>query len=368
MLVQHCSFSEGLGSVMKRWMAGVVTVLAVVGGLAASGSARASSGGWDQAYQVNTPGSFASIAAISKSNIWAVGTVFDKKDNIIFRPLIRHYVGTGWKTVTIPGSPKFQSSEVSASAANNVWVLGLSNSSPVATSAVYRYDGSHWHKIPVPAETDLWGAVALGPKNVWAYGTSGTVFPPGDNSSASIFHWNGSTWRGYNLADDNLLPESISASASNNVWITGIVWTKSGRQVVAFRWNGTGWHRVAMPRVLTNDPGVTAFSPSNVWIGWYTANTSRVTHWDGRQWHTLTTPSELLPDTTNIVPDGKGGYWFGFGAILTGSTWTSEPSPEVSGALGFVVRIPGTESFLMGAGVMNPNSVTEKPTIFRFDL
>jgi hypothetical protein len=346
---------------MKRWMAGVVTVLAAVGGLAASGPARASSGAWYQTYQVNTPGSFSSIAAISKTNIWGVGDFFDKKDNFTFRPLIRHYVGTSWKAVTIPDSPKFQPGEVSASAASNVWVFGLSNASPVATSAVYRYDGSHWHKIPVPAETHLQGAVALGLKNVWAYGTSGAV-------DASVFHWNGSKWRGYNLASGNLLPESISASASNNVWITGIVWTNSGRQVVAYRWNGTGWHRVAMPRVLTNEPGVTAFSPSNVWIGWYTANTSRVTHWDGHQWHTLTTPSELLPDTTNIVPDGKGGYWFGCGAILAGSTWTSEPALEVSGALGFVVRIPGTESFLMGAGVMDSNSVTEKPTLFRFDL
>jgi hypothetical protein len=368
MLVEHCSFSEGQGSVMKRWMAGVVTVLVAVGGLAVSGTARASSGAWYPTYQVNTPGIFYNIAALSKANIWAVGDFFDKKDNPTFRPLIRHYADGGWKTVTIPGSPKFQPAEVSASAGNDVWVFGLSDSSPVAGSMAYRFDGAHWHKIPVPAETFLQGAVALGPRNVWAYGSSGTVSPPGGDSSASIFHWNGSSWRGYNLDNGNLLPESISASAANNVWIAGAVWTGASKQALAYRWNGTGWHKAAMPRVLTDGPGVTALSPSNVWVGWYTETAARVTHWDGHHWHTFTTPSALFAETTNVVPDGKGGYWFGFGAILTGSTWTSEPAIESSGALGSLVRIPGTESFLLPASVENANSAIQKPTLYRFDL
>ena len=63
--------------------------------------------------------------------------------------------------VTIPGSPKFQPGKVSAPTANDVWVFGHSDSSPMATSMVYLYDGSHWHKVPVSSETDLWGTVAL---------------------------------------------------------------------------------------------------------------------------------------------------------------------------------------------------------------
>jgi hypothetical protein len=75
-----------------------------------------------------------------------------------------------------------------------VWVFGLASGS-LARSVVYRYDGSHWHKIPVPAETAFQGAVALGPDNVWAFGTSATVFAPGSHVSADLFHWNGSKWR-----------------------------------------------------------------------------------------------------------------------------------------------------------------------------
>jgi hypothetical protein len=351
---------------MKRWLAGAVTVLAVAGGLAAAGPAMASSGAWYQTYQVNRSGSFYEIAAISKTDIWAVGDLFGKKGNTIYQPFIRHSAGSGWKTVTIPGSPKFESDQVSASAANNVWVFGLTPRS-VAASVAYRYDGSRWHKIPVPTETFLQDAVTLGPRNVWAFGDSGTVSAPGSSFSASIFHWNGSRWRGFNLANGNLIPESISASATNNVWIAGAVWTGSVARAVAYRWNGTGWHKAGMPRVRTDNPGVSAFSPSNVWIGWDTATSSRVTHWDGH-WRTMTTPGDVLADTRNVVPDGKGGYWFGFGAILTGHTWTSEPAIQVTGGLGSLVRIPGTESFLLPASVENSNSTIQKPTLYRFDL
>ena len=49
-------------------------------------------------------------------------------------------------------------------------------------------------------------------------------------------------------------------------------------------------------------------------------------HWDGQHWHTLAIPDDVFADTGNVVPDGQGGYWFGDAAILTGSTWTSEPT------------------------------------------
>jgi hypothetical protein len=350
---------------MKRWLAGAVAVLVAAAGLAASGPAGASTA-WYQTFQVNRRGSFAEIAAISQNNIWAVGDLWGKKGNTIYQPFIWHYDG-GWVPVTIPGSPKFDSEHVSASAANNVWVFGLTPGS-VAHSTAYRYDGSHWHKIPVPAKTYLQGAVALGPDNVWAFGSSGTIFAPGAAVSATVFHWNGSKWRGYNLAHGGLMPESISASAGNNVWIAGAVWTGKAYRAVAFRWNGTGWHNAGLPRVLTDEPGVSVFSPANVWFGWNTATKSHALHWDGQHWRTVTIPDNVYANTSNVVRDGQGGYWFGEAAILTGSTWTSEPIIEVTGGFGSVVRIPGTQSALLPAGVDNNNTPPQEPTLYRFDL
>ena len=352
---------------MKRWMAGALTVLAAVAGLAASGPARASSSAWYQTFQVSRSGNFSQIAAISQTNIWAVGDLWGKKGNTIYQPFIRHYADGGWTTVTIPGSPEFDADQVSASAANDVWVFGLRPGS-VAHSMAYRYDGSHWHQIPVPALTYLQGAVALGPNNVWAFGSSGTIFAPGSSVSATVFHWNGAKWRGYSLDKGALVPESISASKGNNVWIAGTVRAGPAERAVAYRWNGTGWHDAGLPRVLTDDPGVSALSSGNAWIGWNSTTRSHAMHWDGRHWHTLTIPANVDANTSNVVRDGRGGYWFGFAAILTGSTWTSEPIIETSGAFGAVFRIPGTTSFLLPASVENPNSTIQQPTLYRFDM
>ncbi|HYK27361.1 MAG TPA: hypothetical protein VEV61_05285 [Streptosporangiaceae bacterium] len=352
---------------MKRWMAGAVAVLAAVAGLAASGPVSASSNGWYQVLQVNRSGSFSEIAALSKTNIWAVGNLFDKKDNIIRQPFIRHYDGSSWTTVTIPGAPRFESDQVSASAANNVWVVGLNSFTP-ASSAAYRFDGSRWHRVPVPAQTFLQGVVALGPKNVWAFGSSGTLFPPHGDQGADVFHWNGTKWRGYFL---NFLPQSVSASSSRNVWVAGLTFTRPNQRVGAYRWNGSGWHKVAMPHPVPGDgPQVTAFSRANVWIGWDGTLRPHGLHWDGEHWQTLTIPDNVNAVTRNVVRDGKGGYWFGDAAILTGSTWTNEPLPELgaSAGLGPIVRIRGTESFLQPATLQNFGSSVSKPTIYRFDL
>ena len=59
----------------------------------------------------------------------------------------------------------------------------------------------------------------LGPGNVWAFGDSGTV-------ADDIFHWNGSKWQHYLSSDINFIPQHISASAPNNVWVSGFAYSR----------------------------------------------------------------------------------------------------------------------------------------------
>jgi hypothetical protein len=341
---------------MKRRMVVAVAALAAVFGVAMPGAARASvAGDWNLAYQARANGLFLSIAAIGKNNSWAVGHLL-RGGGTVYQPFIRHFGGSAWRVVTIPGARNFTSDSVAASSAKNVWILGTSTSA-THPAAVYRYDGSRWHKIPVPALTFLQDPVVLGPANVWALGSSGT-------STADVFHWNGHGWHGYTL---NLLPEALSASAANNVWAAGLTFS-SARKVTAYRWNGTRWLSVAMPHPVTAaDPGVTASSPANVWIGWDTA----AMHWDGHHWHVITAPAGISANGYNIVPDGHGGDWLGPFARWTGQAWIGPVpvSPEFSsGGFGPVVRIPGTSSFWLAAGVTNAGSSTEEPTIYRYDL
>ena len=344
---------------MKRWLVAAALGLATVGGIVTPGTAVASSAAWYQVYQSSASGSFSDVAAISTTNIWAVGRTQTLAGKTVYAPFVRHFNGSSWQAVTIPNSSGSASDWVSASAANNVWVGGLKNSS-LATTVVYRWNGAHWAKVPVPAMTFLAGVVVLAPNNVWAYGPSGTVYD-------DVFHWNGTRWQGYLSNTLNFVPQAISASAANNVWVSGYAFSRGRQVVAAYRWNGSAWHAVSMPHpVFYSGPGVTALSTSNVWIGYYAGTNGYVLHWDGSQWHTII--ATYSANTFDVVADGKGGYWFGAEAILTGTTWTNVQVPGFTGSFVGVTRIPGTTSFLMSAGVETGGSSTEKPTIFRFDL
>ncbi len=345
---------------MRRWVAIAAMGLAVGGGIVAPGAAQASSAAWYQVYQARSSGFTNQVAAVSRTNVWAVARTYTRAGKTIYRPFIRHFNGRSWKAVTIPHAAAFTSDWVSAPAANNVWVGGL-RSGRFSASAVYRWNGTRWKKIPLPAGTFLAGVVALAPDNVWAYGSSSSVF-------ADIFHWNGSRWQYYLSEATNFIPQAISATGPGNVWVSGFRYVSKKQVVAAYRWRGGAWHQVRMPHPVFNDGGpiVTALSSANVWIGWYDTTKAHALHWNGHRW--LNVALSYYADPTEIVPDGKGGYWFGAQAILTGTTWTTEQVPGFDGGFGGVARIPGTTSFLLAAGVETGTPATERPTVFRFDL
>ena len=346
---------------MKRWMIVAAMGLAAVTGIATSGTARASSPAWYQVYQSGFSGNFDQIAAISPSNIWAVGTADNAAGKFVYQPFIRHFNGTGWQVVTIPGATGSTSDWVTASAGNDVWVGGLKNSG-VATTVAYHWNGAHWGKVPMPAMTAIGDVVALAPNNVWAIGNSGTL--PYD-----VFHWNGTKWQGYLIDTLNFVAQGLSAPSASNIWVSGYMYSGSKTVAAAYRWDGSAWHAVSMPHpVLDTGATVTAVSTSNVWIGYTRGEASPdsyALHWDGHAWHPVT--GSYYASSGDIVADGKGGYWFGAQVILTGSTWTDEQVPGFTGGFGFPVRIPGTTSFLLPASV-EVSSGAVKPTIFRFNL
>jgi len=345
---------------MKRWIVVAALGLAAAGGIVTPSAARASSTAWYQVYQANISGSFFQTAAITKNNIWSVGPTNTRAGNTSYQPFVRHFNGSSWQAIALPQGSEADWVAASAAPANNVWVGGLKNAN-VATTVVYRWNGASWAKIPMPALTYLQGVAVLAWNNVWAFGDSGSV-------AADVFHWNGSRWQYYISSSANFIPQGISASAPNNVWVSGFAFSGSKQIVVAYRWNGTAWHGVSMPHPVFDNagPSVTAVSPSNVWIGWYDSTASHAQHWNGTQWQTVNPP--YYADPLDVVPDGKGGYWFGAQAILTGSTWTMEQVPGFTGGINGVTRIPGTTSALLSAGAAPAGTSTQRPTIFRFDL
>jgi hypothetical protein len=85
----------------------------------------------------------------------------------------------------------------------------------------------------------------------------------------------------------------------------------------------------------------------------------------------MTTPANIGADAAEMVPDGRGGYWFGPVTDWTGKTWISDIgfSPEISsGGFRGPFRIPGTTTVLIAAGVGSPGSSVTHPAIYRLTL
>jgi hypothetical protein len=359
--------------VKHRMRVAAAVLAALVGAAAAGGAAWAKTAGastatgWTRVLKLPTAGAFESIAAVSKTNAWAVGEHYGT--HTIYEPMVEHFDGVGWKPVAFPHTA-MTTDRVQGTSAANVWVFGSGENPNYSDYTVaYRWDGKHWHKIPVPARTSLAGTVVLGPKNVWAFGISATLH--GD-----VYHWNGSTWKGYDI--HLMAAESIAASSAGNVWLAGLTGvSKKTATAKAYRWNGTRWLGVSTPHPVAQfGLGLTVFSPSSVWMGWVNSGKSgairsQAAYWNGQTWTTVTAPSGLAADSTDIIPDARGGYWFGPYVDWTGKTWISAQETGPIGSadeLSGVVRIPGTSGFFAWGTAGSAGVNTTQPAIYRLTV
>jgi hypothetical protein len=116
------------------------------------------------------------VVALSPSNVWAVGEV---GNSIPFadKPLIEHYDGSRWSTVTaanagVPG--RFFG--VVAASATDIWAVGdqhASGSDGPGTTMIQHFTGSRWSAVPSPNGTttgNLLFSVATAAGHAWAAG------------------------------------------------------------------------------------------------------------------------------------------------------------------------------------------------------
>ena len=216
------------------------------------------------AYESAVTGSMTSVVAISRTDAWAVGNT-SRGETAVNNPYVLHWNGAKWSGVTIPGGNGFTSALVSASSASNVWVLGT-NFDGLLNQKIFRYDGSHWHTISVPAASSLDTLVVLSATDAWV---TGQVSCAGAKCVTEVWQWNGSTWLSHPI---NSTVFNIAGSSATNVWAVGLsdVNQKGEGVVAAYRWAGTHWTPVAMSHpAMSGWPDIAIGSASNTWIeGW----------------------------------------------------------------------------------------------------
>jgi hypothetical protein len=184
--------------------------------------------------KVNEP--VVSASSSSATNVWA----FTFDDQAV------RWNGSTWTVVK-----QFSGNIGSGLAVNrtDVWVFGLE----AGHLGTWHFNGSGWTRVS--SGRGLFGASALSPTSIWAYG------------STSVAHWNGRSWTRTSVA--RLLPRNnefshwglagILAVSERNVWALASGGTQDvGGPPLLLHFNGTRWQRsatkdIGQPEAIVGD-------------------------------------------------------------------------------------------------------------------
>jgi S-layer homology domain len=240
------------------------------------------------------------LAVISSNDVWAVGNKYGS-----VQALIMHWDGLEWSVVPGPdlGTYNTNLNAVAAASSNDVWAVGSKdlNSGP-AQPLIMHWDGTEWSVVPGPnvgaGASFLYDVTVVSSSDVWAVGS---YFPELAFASRTlIMHWDGSTWAvvpSPNVSNAENRLNAVAALASNDVWAVGnYIRNDAIRQTLTMHWDGNAWTVVPSPDIhggWLND--VAVVSASEAWaVGFYgslPADRTLIMHWDGAEWNVVPSPN-----------------------------------------------------------------------------
>ena len=269
---------------------------------------------------------FTAVAAISASDVWAVGEELNGSNNPV---LSEHYNGTQWSVVSMPdpgGSLLGRLFSLTAISTSDVWAVGIyTDINAVDHTLIEQWNGSAWSIIPSPNEgtrgSDLYSIAAVSATDIWAVGIykTSTIY-----SSTLVEQWNGTSWNivaSPNGAGLSSGLSGVSAVSSNAIWAVGSTGSSTSATLVE-KWNGTAWKVVKSPnRTGTDDNlnAVVAISSTDIWTDGSSYNSSTgktstlIEQWNGSKWKIVNSPT---PSTASQLFSG------GIAAVSSSNVWT----------------------------------------------
>jgi hypothetical protein len=275
---------------------------------------------WSVVPTPNAPGTgtqsaLLGVAAVAGNDVWAVGFSANGNASPAYATLAEHWNGSGWSTVPTPtpsGSAiSLSLNAVAAISSSDVWAVGGAVPSLASYSGkaiLEHWNGSAWSIFAAPAGTENWssssrfGVAAVASSNVWAVG---------DYDS---FHWDGTSWSVVFGAQSTV---AASGSGADNVWAVGSnryydsgCVCYYGPFTLAYRWNGTSWVQTNSLSPTGSDTfqGTAALSSTDVWaVGTSGAPGATLTlteHWNGSSWSVV--PSANASNTQNVLDAVSG--------------------------------------------------------------
>lgn len=316
------------------------------------------------------------VAAISATDAWAVGFQNDNQLNGS-RTLTEHWDGTQWSVVPSPNPGSTPScigqntgnvlNAVAAISPNNVWGVGFSfGCSSLLKPMILHWNGSKWRTVSSPPlltndNSALNDILAFSASNIYAVG-----YQPAANGAVQtlVEHWDGTAWSVVPTPNGNNTGSplnAISGTSPSDIWVVGdLAAPNTPVLTLTEHFDGVSWTVIPSPSPITGSDldqnvltGVKAFAPNNVTAVGFTldfANQRELTlveHWDGTSWKVVPSPNQSedvgsLNTLTRISGFGPHDlYAVGFYADaqtggqptalvehFDGSGWSIIPSPS----------------------------------------
>ncbi len=316
------------------------------------------------------------VAAVSKSNIWTVG--FYANSNQVYQTLIEHWNGTNWSVVSSPnvGAGGNFLFGVAALSKSNIWAVGDEASSGLQQTLIEHWNGTSWSVVSSPnigSESNiLQNVVAISANNIWAVGHYSGSMP---SYSTLIEHWNGTKWSivsSPNAGTTFNFLNGVTAASANNIWTVGSYANSSGvDQTLIEHWNGSKWKVVSSPNIGTgsNDLyGVVAVSKNNIWaVGAYPNGSgfdqTLVEHWNGTSWSVVSSPNVgtrgnfldavAAVSANNIWAVGEFNNNGVFQTLLehwNGTSWSVVSSPNIGTSNNYLYGVAASKSNIWAVG------------------
>jgi hypothetical protein len=188
---------------------------------------------------------------------------------------------------------------VVATSKGNAWAIGDADESGLTTGqdVAAHWNGKAWKTagLPAAAQGDVMGTSASGPGNVWAVTLGGAEL-----------HYNGSKWTAKQFPGTGELT-GVTALSPSNVWVFGGPGFSAG--LGTWHYNGKTWtpwktgHAAGLERA-------SAVSAASIWaIGSTAASDDSIDHFTGKAWHLVSAKALQGLELTSIKAVSDRSVW-----------------------------------------------------------
>jgi hypothetical protein len=207
------------------------------------------------------------LVAISENDVWAVGSYFG------IDTVTMHWNGSQWARVPSPNGPWWLNSleEVDASAPNDVWAVGYSQSDKPPTSSdgiLLHWDGATWAYLnaPEPLMQHIYNALdVVSPNSVFVGG-------------GELIYWNGSSWVQAAPSGPGFF-DAVSALSLTDVWASESYNTPDPDEHYFIHSDGTTWTGIGNENTYVSE--IDPVSHNDIWA---VTGSDLLLHWDGSAW------------------------------------------------------------------------------------